>query len=357
MKAGKLACTLCLISTGLSGAYAQLQAKEQAHPWHLSVYANTQAHSPAAPITHWFNGFSTAPKAGDYAFANSRIGMFAQYQNWHIGIERRRYDYLSFNRDTLSFYYALEQSQTPPQNSRLSLNVQSLNAKGAFLGYQFTHRQQQLRLRLYYYQINDYQFGQLSGLTGSTQRVSATANVDYIFSQDKLLAYPAKAQAGYGLSSDIRYLGKLTKHWQMQLHLQDVLNQIRIEQAGFTRGCINVGQPATPVCHSIGAGSGRSGHQRYRTQIPLSADLTLSYRPYQLELGAFQHQKAKWVSVAKQFSYQYQGTQQIKIGLTSLPSMILSWHYKGIKLAAEIDDYRTQHLHHLGLQLGYSLSW
>lgn len=319
----------------------------------IQLYANTQAYSPATPIMQWFDGFNKRPKIGNYAYENSRAGISAGYLGWQIGYEIRRYDYLAFNQSTLDFYYALEQQQRPPQNAKLDLDIKSFKARGLFLAKELNYQKNTLGLRLYYYQISDYQFGSLSGLTGEGDKVSATARVDYIFSEDKLLDYQTDAEVGYGLGLDINYRLELDK-FSYELELKDFLSKITLHHAGFTAGCINVGQPAVPVCSSIGAGSGRSGEREYTTGIDFSAKTQLGYKPYKVDFGFFYHQDIRTFFAQKSWHYHNHAFQ---LGLKTQPSLLLGWHWRGLSLDAALNHYAISELNYLRLNLGYKISW
>lgn len=329
-------------------AFSEVKANQ-----HIELYAKTQAYSPATPIMQWFDTMTKKPSSGRYAYQNSRIGVRAMLSGWELGYELRRYDYLSFNPATLDFYYALEQRQAYPKNAKLHLGVTSFRADGPFIGKTFEFNHHKLRLALHYYQIYDYQLGTLDGLSRSDHKISATAKVNYIFSDDKLLDYKADAEQGYALSLDADYELRL-KDFTYQLELKDVINQIRLDKAGFTDGCINVGQPAAPICSSIAAGSGRSGERGYTTRLPFSMNTQLGYQPYKLDVGFFYHQDVRSLFVKKHWHY-YQ--HRFQIGLKSNPSLLLGWAYRGIRLNASFDHYAISELKSLSLNASYTLSW
>lgn len=346
--------SLCYLAGFLFLSFSVLVKADQASSNFVQTYLNTQVYSPATPIMQWFDTMTKKPNSGRYAYEDSRMGVRAMLSGWELGYELRRYDYLSFNAATLDFYYALEQNRAYPKNAKLHLDITSFRADGPFIGKTLEFNRHKLRLALHYYQIYDYQLGTLDGLSRSDNKISATAKVNYIFSDDKLLDYKADAQRGYALSLDADYKLNLNKDFTYQLELRDFINQVRLDKAGFTEGCINVGQAAAPICSSIAAGSGRSGERVYTTRLPFSMNTQLGYQPYKLDIGFFYHQDVRSLFVKKHWHY-YQ--HQFQLGLKSIPSLLLGWAYRGIKLNASFEHYAVSELKSFSLNASYTLSW
>lgn len=320
----------------------------------VRLSAKVHSSSEPVPVSDMVSGWDGAFTPGTYAYADGRLQLSAQIDEWHLSAEKRWYYYLEFSRGMSIFYHDQEQGNDSAEAQSLSLNARSFYAEGGSLGYDFRLTGWLLTPSLAVYQVYDYQFGQLNGVSAAGSSVSASATLDYHFSEDKILEYPVSPPAGNGYSMDLDGQYRGLQHWQLGFHLGDLLNRWILPEAGYTEGCINLGSSAGNYCSSSGAASGRSGSSDYVTRIPLTLAADAFYEPWQTRLSVFRHGRYQRLSIQKDWSTM---AGDLGVSLHSTRQLGLHWGGSFGRLEVLTDDQRLHSARDLQLNMEAGWRW
>ena len=312
-----------------------------------------QSSSEPVPVYDMINGWDNSFRPGSYAYADMRLESGVALGNWSLAHEQRDYYYLGFAPDTAEFYYNLEQGIDGGRRYRLALDVQTLTLQGLRLSHRWEVGNFTVQPVVSYYQVQDYQLGSLRGFSDGSGSLSVSAELDYHFNEDKLLEYPADVGQGRGVSTDLN-IAYESASWHLSLGLQDLWNRFDLQQAAFTRGCINLAGAAGAVCESSGAASGVSGHEDYLTSIPVTVQAQALYEPLNLAMDVYRHEQYQRLSVQKNWN---SPLGELGISAHSTRQLGLHWSSRWHELSLVSDHADWQQAHDLQLLLGVRVGW
>ncbi|WP_430462391.1 hypothetical protein ACQUQU_06270 [Thalassolituus sp. LLYu03] len=320
------------------------------------VEAGFSVHGSSEPvsISDMVSGWDGAFTPGRYAYADARMGAALTLDDWTVRIERRWYYYFTFSRGMSVFYRNQEQGLDSASDYDLSLDALGFYAEGGVLSHPLSFADVTVTPSVGLYRVYDYQFGELDGVSAAGSDVSASATLDYHFSEDKILDYPVDVPAGTGFTAGVEVAFTGLRDWQMSLTLSDLLNRWQLPDAGFTTGCINLGSSAGEVCSSSGAASGRSGTGDYSTRIPVTVDAQVVYTPYAVRAQVYQHGLYRRLSVQKDWQT---GVGALGVSLHSTHQLGLHWQGQFGRLSLLSDDQRLHYARDLQLDAALSWSW
>lgn len=318
------------------------------------VYSSLTLHSSSepVPVSDMVSGWDGDFNPGTYAYADGRITFGVDYDSWHLSQEQRWYYYLKFSKGTSVFYRNLEQNLASDEEYDLDLSVKSFRGQGIRLGKTMNFADWKLTPSFAYYRISEYQFGQLQGVSSAGNEVSASATLNYYFDEDKILEYQVDVPDGHGFSADLAIAYNGFTDWQLSATLSDLVNYWLLPDAGYTTGCINLGDSSSSVCSSSGSASGRSGQDDYSTQIPVTLDAEARYEPYALSVAGYVHGRYRRLSLMKSWS---SPAGNLGVSVHTTNQFGLHWFSRYHELSLISDDQRLHSAR--DLQMNLRLGW
>ena len=319
------------------------------------VFASIGLHSSSEPVPVYdmVHGWGDDVRRGRYAWADGRVQSGFLAQGWMVAWERRWHYDFRFGAETAEFYGRLEQGDNRPGDYRLQLQATALQMRGVRAGYEFEWQRFRVQPVVSLYRVDQYQAGRLQGFADSAALESASVLLDYHFDDDKLLGWPTAPEDGHGVSADLN-LAYNGPQWQFELQLQDLWNRFELPAAAFTRGCINLGFSANPVCLEDNAAAGNSGYADYHTHLQYSGQLRAVYTDLGVQLTAFWHDRYQRISAQKNWR-----TRIGELGLSahSTAQLGLHWSSNWHQLALVTDQADWQQARHLQVQLALRYPW
>lgn len=314
------------------------------------IFSNTQLHASAEPVSIYqmTDGWKGKFKGGNFAFIDARFENGFAYQGYQLSYEKRWYAGLKFSEDSARFYYNTEHGIKTNQEYDLNLRLRMLEAEGLNISKAFRWGDLSIQPVAHWYQIERYQLATVRGKVTDQQGLSASAEVDYFYHQDQLLEDPYEGGRGYGGALDL-LINYEWLNWQLGLQLFDLWNYWYFPDAAHTYGCVNFQGTATPVCDTDNDNYSRPS--KADTQIPITLYASGHYRPWLLQIAAYQHSRYQRLSVQKDWS---SPVGLMGVSAHSTGQLGLHWRSYWHHFSVLSDNLRYQKAHNLQLQLGFS---
>ncbi len=327
--------------------------------------------SEPVPVLDMVSGWDGPFEAGEYAYADARVTLGASMhladgnglQRSFVEWERRWHYDLSFSRGMSRYYYSLEQGSELDANEALALDARMLVASGVRAGAEWQLDSAALGIAgrwsvtpaLALYRVSEWQFGSLAGVAEGGATETASATLDYHFSEDKILAYEIDPSHGWGLSLDLASEWSDGERWRLSLQLQDILNRWQLADSGYTRACINFNSPSLPVCSSSATASGKSGEEAFVARLRPTTRIAVDYLPWQARVLVYHHGDYDRLGIEKH----WQPVSGIELGAAvySTAQLGLSFSHRWLQLAIASDDIRSGFARDLDVSAGLRFSW
>lgn len=328
-----------LVSTALAGE--------------IRASADFQSSSEPVSVSDMVNGWSGDFTPGTYAYANGELSLALTLDDWTLSAERRWYYYFEFSRGMSIFYHNQEQGLDSAEDYDLELDAKSFYAEGGSLAKTLHFGDWQITPAAGLYRIYDYQFGELNGVSEAGSGLSASATLDYHFSEDKILEYPVSVPAGTGYTFNLGVAYQGFDGWQLEAQVRDLFNRWQMTDAGYTEGCINLGSGSS-VCSSSGSASGRSGTETYNATIPATFTADAQYTPMGLTGSVYWHGRYHRLSVRKDWQ-----TFAGDFGVSAHSTRQLGLHWSGRygAVSLESDDQRLHSARDLAFSAALQWQW
>lgn len=335
-------------------------AVDQANePAENSVFAgfSIEASSEPVPVSDMISGWDGPFQPGEYAYGDGRIFFGVESQGWTLKREQRWYYYLEFSEQTSRTFNALERGEEVG-SGRVDLEAWSFESYGFSLAKTFYPVEGLvIEPEVSVYRIGHYQFGTLKGFTESGTNendLKASAILDYHFDDDKILDFDGDQEKGRGISLNTRLAYSFNQRWAAELLLLDLWNQQTFEQALFTDGCIEFGNPSNPLCDAIGVGSGRSGVDSFNSSIPVTLDSAVHYQPWNTQLSYFQHGRYRRLGATKTWPL---GEQRLSLSGYSDKQLGIGWQSRWHRLELSADDAQAARIRDVRASLTLRFPW
>jgi hypothetical protein len=325
---------------------AQTLAKKEP----VVLFSQAELISSSAPVaivqfaSDWKGNF----KGGDFSFLDGRFNTGLEYQNFSLAYENRWYAGLRFNEDSARFYYNTQNDIKTNQTYLLNLHVQMLEAEGLNFSRLFKKGGWEIEPTVHWYQTRAYQLGSVRGNVTDQNGLSASAEVDYHYHQDKLLDDPNTGKAGYGGALDLR-LSYAYKNWLWGANFRDLWNYWYFPEAGYTYGCLNF-QGKHPVCDTNT--QNYSIPEPTHTRLPMTFLGSVKYQPYLLELRFYEHSRFQRWSLAKDWS---SAIGLLGVSAHSTKEIGIHWRSHWHELSIMSDAWDVEKAHNFSAKL--ALSW
>ncbi|AMX03587.1 hypothetical protein [Microbulbifer thermotolerans] len=222
-------------------------------------------------ILHDWNG---RLYSGELAWSRNRFELSYRDQVWSLAYVQR-YDYqLHFNDATADLYYREENDLPLPGGAvRVKLDVWHLYADGVKFAYRWAWENGLLiEPAVTLLRPLDFQDGSLRGeLQPGSGLLSGTADLNYRYTEDRLLEHRFEQPSGTGATLDLTLSWK-SEVRELKLQLQDLYGRVDWKDAPYTLGSINTvdrGKPAKVELEP--AFSGVRGEENYRQKMPVYA--------------------------------------------------------------------------------------
>jgi hypothetical protein len=275
-------------STLLFGlSLSQLAMAEEASTWSVYTKLEALAYSEPTSIHDMVTEFEKSPQSGaEAAFLHSQIEVGAQYRSLSVGVFSR-YDWIiNFSPETAELIHRnkndLPLSADPYY---LDLSVNHIRASGLKVGYtlepvaglRFDGAVNWLKAR---YLIN----GEIDAIVDvdvTSNRFSGSGEIDYVYSEDRLLGRQVGQPDGQGFAFDLGIHWEVDSIWSLKVQLQDIGASIRWDEAPATIARFDtenreLSPPGQLIVRPILAGF---EHSRDKTQrLPLRVQGAVSYR-------------------------------------------------------------------------------
>ncbi len=183
-----------------------LKLAAQPITFYLSV--DSKQYAEPAPIHVLRNEFKKSFHPGSRAFSYNALELGVHSGPWQIGLISR-YDYLAeFSPDTAELIH-LSEINGPVEKNReynIFLRVNHIKANGIKLAYQFKpFYSLQSKLSLSVLEAKELTLGTVYGSVSAfnDDSVQGAIDVDYVYTEDKLLKRPVSPPKGYGYAVDL----------------------------------------------------------------------------------------------------------------------------------------------------------
>lgn len=315
--------------------------------------------SQPVPLSAMQNGWHGAFQMGEYVFADASWRTGVKWQGVSIEHEQRWYLNFTFSPSTSRFYYALENDQSSP-DAKVELTTQAFAGDGIRLGKSFDFSLATITPSVSVLNVSDYQFGQLSGDSSNENgTVSASATLDYHFSEDKILAFEDDHNAGRFISLNLDAEFDLSSNWHAKVSMKDLWNRLSVDQALFTRACINIvrsGNTGANNCQSATSVSGRSGVEAFSESIPLRISAAFEQRIWQSQVLLDWHENFTRIGIRKDWATGY---ELGNLGMSAYSSRQIGIHWRSNfhELSLLLDDHRLSYARDAQLNLGLRYAW
>lgn len=315
--------------------------------------AEVVASSEPVPVSDMISGWDGPFKPGEYAYADGRFRIGAEVDGWRIEREQRWYYYFTFSKETSRFYNSLERGGQVLR-SQVDIDAKSFTALGIRLAKQFNFERWSITPAVIVYSVRSFQFGTLKGGSEGGGDLRASAVLDYYFDDDKILEFNADADKGQAVSVDISGHVDLTEHWRLSAQISDFYNRVQLDKAAFTKGCVNFGSPLTPVCNSDTVGEGRSGHEEYITDIPMTVAARVEHAGLGVSGSLYWHDRYQRIGVKKHWQ-----TLIGALGVSgySTRQLGLHWHSQWHTLDIVSDETKAVKVRDADIRLGLRYRW
>ncbi|MDP2504234.1 hypothetical protein [Oceanobacter sp. 3_MG-2023] len=341
-----------------------------------SVYSSVDlvSSSEPVPVLDMVNGWDGPFSAGEYAYADARAQVGVSWSSGQseadLGVQRyfvewqQRWHYdLSFSKGMSRYYYSLEQGSDLAADEVLALDARMLVARGIRSGAQWQLDSAALGLAgqwsvtpaLTVYRVSEWQFGSLSGVAEGGESETASASLDYHFSEDKILDYDVDPNNGWGISLDLASEWSDGEYWRVAVQLHDILNRWQLADSGYTDACINFNSPSQQVCSSTATASGKSGQEDYVARLRSTVEVAVEYLPWQGQILAYHHGDYDRLGLEKR----WQPLSGIELGAAvySTAQVGVSLNSRWMRLAVATDDIRSSLARDMDVSLGWQFHW
>lgn len=185
---------------------------------------------------HWRQGY----RPGNQAFSHNRLefGYREGHAEWGWIL---RYDYdARYSEDTAELIYREETDRRVPagRDYHLQLQVNHNRSQGLFVGHrhQFFEGRFRFHVRAYFLFGQYLEQGRLTGSASVDQsdELAAQLNLNYRYSEDKLLDRQTGSPDGYGLASDLAFTWRPVSAIRMDLQIQDWFYHMLWDEAPLT---------------------------------------------------------------------------------------------------------------------------
>lgn len=322
----------------------------------VSIYTSVEASSEPVPVRDMIHGWDSSAKAGEYAFADAIIKAEYRERNYLLALESRWFNSLEFTPGTVDWYLEVDQGIENDYSGDIELSIQSFDAVGVSIGYEFQFDWFSLTPVITRYQLNHYQFGDIEGVAYPGQGIDVSATLEYYFDEDKILEYDAQEgnRTAYSLSllSDIQ----ATDNIRIGIELRDAWNRFKLSQASFRTGCINLGTIEESICNQGGSSvEGVDGNKDVYTDIPLTLISKVDFSSYGVEADLYWHNRYLRLGIAKDWMIGNDASAGLM--LTSLNQIGLRAKYKLVTLQYMVDDHRISEVRDGRLFMGIDYAW
>lgn len=221
----------------------------------IGVYSLTKGFSEPVPLQQMFEGWRQTG-IGTKAQGRQRLGVIwvldKQFVNAYfsaMGIEKRWDYHLRFSKDTARFYSLLERQGLSEGRYPLRLSVNAVEANALFFQNQLVSPWGILTTRLNLLDGLAVQAGQLKGVgevLGDGQ-YSFEYDLDYQFSENKLLDARVNGASGNGYSLDVAFERPVFKS-VVTLGASDLFYRMHWKAIGKSDGCLFRNRAQLEVC-------------------------------------------------------------------------------------------------------------
>lgn len=320
----------------------------------LYSYLDVEASSEPVPISDMVDGWNSSFQKGDYAYADASAVIGFDVDGWIFERETRWYYYLTFSPDTAAWYRDLDQGNERTSQDQIELSAKVLEAQGLRFGHRFEGGHWQVTPKLAVYKVGHFQFGQLKGVSFDGTGRNVSIELNSYFDEDKILDYKADVPEGTGVSLSIAGDWQITDQWAVNYELNDLFNRWIFQDAGFNKGCVNLGSVDETVCSSSSSASGRSGQEKLVETIPVTSKARLLYQPLGVSLAGTMHGRYERLSLAKFWSL---NNLDLGASVHSTNQFGLHAHHRYFQLDIVSDDRRIHYTRDAQVTLGISLPW
>ncbi|SFM56942.1 hypothetical protein [Halopseudomonas yangmingensis] len=282
------------------------------------------SYSDIAPIKQVIDGLKGKPiNAGDFAFTHNQFEISQHWNNWEFAAFWRYDYYLEFDKDTAQLIY-LDKNRQPYQEGKVykvELDANHLRSQGLGIGYVFNIRPGlDLRTRANYLSATEMQDGSLRGAVATEAgNYSGQLDLDYNYSEDKLLKRAKQSVKGRGWSLDLDLDWQINSQLNAWLHGRDLYSAIRWNNLTYTVADATTDRASYNPDGTISfrpAVSGFEGYRDHTQRLPARYTLGSSYR-----------MAPEWSLTGEIFSYDEH----------LFPRAALNWHLKHATLQASYD--------------------
>lgn len=250
-----------------------------------------QSYSPTQSIKSFTDDWNETLQSGDYAFAQGRLRMSMDKNNWRYGLNWR-YDYmLQFTEDSAQIYWLYHNKKRPVASKTYHLNVAAnhSNRAGFSIGKSFNFSAGTLSLDANVYKSTQFVDGDFSGdlttkaagdLSKNMRELVTQSNafLNYYYHTPQLkeeeLEWRPREPDGYGASLDVLLDANITPNLSMQVAAYDLLGFINWQDTPNTKYYLRYDEFTRPPYDL----EGKLNLGKHKQTIPWHIDTRLAYQ-------------------------------------------------------------------------------
>lgn len=326
-------------------------------------------YSDNIPIEQMINSLEGS-KVGnsEYAFTHNQLDIGVAYGAFEFSVFNRYDYYLKYSADTARLFY-LENNDLPIERGRsysIDLSANELLSKGFAVAYSFeSGRGIKSKIKASYLRAQRTTNGRLWGdlaesETGSTP-FSGNINLDYSYTEDKLLSRPQEDFVASGVTIDFAAEGQFSEGFYWQLSAKDLFSAIYWEDITYTKAKATSDIIRFDDDGRIDTIPTLSGIESYRNDVqrlPIQIDLSLAQTLTPLaaiEYGVFAYDDLYFPRVA--MATKYRGLRYRAAYEFNSRAVQFDLESNHIVLQLKADSSNRSSLETFGLGLAYRMAF
>jgi len=280
----------------------------------ISLTLELEATSEPVPIAQMINGWEESAQRGEFAYADGRLQLVADYNKVQLMAERRWFYSLRFSPDTVDVYLDAEFGQESAGTQDLSLIAESFEAKGIGVGYEFSGQRWSVTPSFTLYKLLHYQFGEFTGRSFEGDGTNLSAGLSYYFDEYRFPSFGTLPEyqdpqgnastQWFGYALHLAGEWAVSESWHLKARVRDAWNHFDMFNSAHRQICAEVGEVADPVCASNGAAAGGDDNPKpFTTQIQPSLRLSAQHLPQGWQADLAWYREYVNLTVGRQFQW------------------------------------------------------